>query len=504
MSQIKKGALLNYITIFLTNAVGLLLTPYMIRKMGSNEFGLYTLIGALIGYISVLDFGLGHTIIRFVAKYRAEKDKEGEENFLATTMLIYFFISFLVVIIGVICYFNLETIFKSSLNLEEIGKAKIMFIFMIFSLAIGLPGGIFNGICLGYEHFVYPKSIKIVQYTSRSIMLVAVLFYGGKALSVVIMDTIVNIIFIAIDMLYVFKNLKVKFKLHHFEKVLVKEIFSYSIWIFVFIIVAQFQWRTGQMVMGIIADTTVVAIYAVGIMLGGYYGAFSSAITNVFLPRAMQMTVANVNSEELTSMMIKIGRISFIVLIYILGAFFLYGKQFVFLWVGVKYYDAYIIALMIMFAYTIPLVQGFANAILEARKKMSFKAIIFLIFLLFGTILGYFLAKKYGPLGMITGTVVGWVIAQNIMNYYYYKVIKLNILRFFKELFNKTIISLFFVIIIGFVINIIPGENWFNFIIKAILYSIVFAIVFYYFAINKYEKELINNSFIKKIFKKYM
>ena len=42
------------------------------------------LIGALVGYIAVLDFGLGNATVRFVSKYRAEENKKGEENFLAS------------------------------------------------------------------------------------------------------------------------------------------------------------------------------------------------------------------------------------------------------------------------------------------------------------------------------------------------------------------------------------------------------------------------------------
>ena len=95
MSQLKKGAFLNYATIFLTNVVGLLLTPFILNHLGKEEYGVYTTIGALVGTISVLDLGLNNTIVRFVAKYQAEKDKKGEENFLATTMIIYFCISLL-------------------------------------------------------------------------------------------------------------------------------------------------------------------------------------------------------------------------------------------------------------------------------------------------------------------------------------------------------------------------------------------------------------------------
>ncbi|WNH10251.1 lipopolysaccharide biosynthesis protein [Thalassobellus suaedae] len=493
MSQIKKGAALNYINILLTNIIGLLLTPYIISKLGNGEFGLYTLIGSLVGYISVLDFGLNNTIIRFVSKYRAEKNKIGEENFLATSMIIYMFISVAVVIIGLITYFYIGQIFSNSLTIEEIDKAKIMFAILVFNLAISLPGGAFNGICFGLEEFVFPKLINIFRYILRTLVVITILSLGGKAISLVIIDTVFNVLIIAINIFYVFKKLKVKIKLHRFETKLIKEIFSYSVWIFIAVLVSQFQWKAGQMVLGVLTNTTVVAIFGVGIMLGTYYGAFSNAISGVFLPRATQMAVGKASGEELTDMMIKIGRISFIVLLYILGAFSLYGKQFVLLWVGETYYNSWLIALIIMIAYTPPLVQAFGQSILEAKNKMAFKVILYLFCIGIGTLLGAFLAKEHGGIGMITGSTIGWIIGQNILNIYYHKVIKINVIRFFKELILKTFPIFIVILILGFIINLIPGNGWLNFFIKSIMYSGVYALLMYNYGMLPYEKELIKS-----------
>src|SRR5690606_26585066 len=208
------------------------------------------------------------------------------------------------------------------------------------------------------------------------------------------------------------------------------------------------------------------------------------------------------SGEELTNMMIKIGRLSFIVLLYILGAFFLYGKQFVFLWVGESYHDAWIIALLIMIAYTIPLVQGFGNSILEAKNKLAFKAIIYLFFMIAGTVLGAFLAKKYNAIGMITGSLIGWFLVQNIMNFYYHKVIKLNILRFFKELTNKVLATVIFTVILGYFVNFIPGEGWFNFVLKAIIYTLIFIPLMFSFGMHEYERKLFKEPVLKLINKK--
>ena len=499
MSQLKKGAILNYTSIILINIVGLVLTPFILKSLGKDEYGIYITIGALIGTISLLDFGLNNTIVRFVAKYKAEKDRKGEENFLATTMLIYIFISVLVVIVGVAFYYYIDTYF-TKLSADEIQLAKTLFIVLIFNLAIRLPGGAFTAICSGYEQFVFPKTLNIIRYVLRSLTVVCILLLGGKALALVIIDTAFNIVEVSITAYFVFKKLSVRFKLHSLQKAFIKEILQYSVWIFVFALVGVFQWKIGHWVLGRISAPAVLSIYGIGITLGTYYGAFSTAISSVFLPKATQMSVGNASGEQLTDMMIKIGRLSFIVLMYILTAFVLFGKQFVFLWVGGELgyegsYESWIIALAIMLAYTLPLVQGFGNSILEAKNKLAFKAVLYLVFLILGTILGAFLAKSYGAVGMMLGSVAGWVVVQNVMNFYYHRVIQLNILRFFKELSNKTLLTVILGLAIGYAINYIPGEGWFNFIIKGSSYTIVFAILMYFMGMLDYEKEL----FIKPV-----
>jgi O-antigen/teichoic acid export membrane protein len=492
MSQLKKGAILSYLTIIITNGIGLLLTPYMIHKLGNSEYGLYTLIGSVIAYISILDFGLNNTIIRFVAKYRAKEDIRSQENFLATTFLIYFFISIIVILLGIVLYYNLDSIFNNLTN-SELSKAKLMFSILVFNMAITLPGGAFAAISSAYEHFVFPRALNIIKYITRSILVVVILFYGSDAVGIVVLDTVVNVCVIALNAFNVFKFLKVKVKLHYLEMPLVKEIFSYSIWIFIFAIVGQFQWQSGQIILGIISGTKNVAVYGVGIMLGTYYGSFSTAISGVFLPRATKMTVQEATSVELTSMMIRIGRFSLLVLLLILGGFLLFGQQFVLLWVGNSFTDSWLIALIIMFSYTLPLVQSFANSILEAKSKFSFKALVYISLIVLGTIIGAFLVKYIGIIGLVIGSTGGWLISQIIMNIYYFKILKLEIPRFFKELSNRIVPAFIVILIIGNAINYIPGSGWINLVLKVILFLVLFSFVMFKFGMNKTEKDMIKS-----------
>ncbi|MFP2994577.1 oligosaccharide flippase family protein [Spongiivirga sp. MCCC 1A20706] len=499
MNQLKTGALLNYATIFLTNVIGLLMTPFILSYLGKDDYGIFITIGALVGTISLFDFGLNNTVVRFVAKYRAENDKKGEENFLATVMLIYLFISIIVIASGLIFYQYIDGYF-TKMSVDQLRTAKSMFIILIFNLAIGLPGQAYTGICYGYESFIFPKTLNIIKYVLRSLSVVGLLVLGGNAIGLVIVDTIFNMLLIGITMFFVFKKLKVKIKIHELSKRFVTEIFSYSTWVFLFALVGIFQWKAGHWVLGKISVAGVLAVYGIGITLGTYYGAFSTAVSSVFLPRATQMSVSKSSGEELTDMMIKIGRISFLVLMYILGGFLFFGRQFVTLWVGGELgedgsYQSWLIALMIMVAYTLPLVQGFGNSILEAQSKLRFKAILYLSFMILGTALGAYFAIDYGAVGMMTGTVISWLIVQNVMNFYYHKVIKINIPRFFKMLFNKSLLAVLISFAIAYLINFIPGYSWINFVAKCVIYSVVFFTVIYSLGMWKYEQQLVITAF---------
>lgn len=500
MSQLKKGALLSYVTIILTNGIGLLLTPFMISKLGDAEYGLYTLIGSLIGYISVLDLGLANTIVRFVAKYRAQNDRKAEEQFLATTMMIYGCIALAIAVTGIALYFNLDTIFKK-LTATELYKARIMFVILILNLCMTLPGGAFTAVCSAYEHFVFPRALNIVKYVVRSGMVVALLFMGGDSIAIVVLDTVLNMLIFGVTAYYVIRKLGARFRLHEFSKPLVKQIFSYSIWIFVFAMVGQFQWRAGQIILGMISGTTAVAIYGVGILLGTYYGAFSTAISGVFLPRATKMTVQEASSDALTSEMIKIGRFSLLTLLLILGGFLLYGRQFVQLWVGDTYKDAWLIALIIMFSYTLPLVQSFANSMLEARSKFAFKALTYISLIVIGTAVGTYLVRYYGVIGLICGATGGWLLSQLIMNVYYQRVLQLDMLRFFAALQHKLLPTFIVSLAFGYGIDCIPGSGWGNLVLKIALFALVFVLLMFKFGMNAIEINTIQPmlpSFLRK------
>ena len=57
-NQRRSGVLLSYCSIAIRNIVALLLIPFIISHLGISDYGVYSLVSALAGYLIVLEFGL--------------------------------------------------------------------------------------------------------------------------------------------------------------------------------------------------------------------------------------------------------------------------------------------------------------------------------------------------------------------------------------------------------------------------------------------------------------
>lgn len=489
MNQLKKAALLSYINIGFTNIIGLVLTPFIIRTLGTSDYGLYSLIGSLVAYLALMDLGLNSSVVRFISKYRAENNSQEEQQFLGTTMLVYGLISVVLLVVGVILYFNLDLIFDKSLSVSQLEDAKIMFLILLFNIVITLPGGTFSAICTAYQEFVFPRLLQIIRYVFRTIAVFAVLTYGGKAISLVIIDTVFSLIFILITFYFCVFKLKVKFKLDRSYKTKMHEIFSYSIWIFITVIVFSFQWNAGQLILGMNLNTSVVAVFAIGLMLGSYLGAFAGVVNTLLLPKAAADLANNNTPEAITYTMIRVGRMNVFISFVIITGFLLVGKEFVILWVGNSYIQAWNIALIIMLVTVIALSQSFGNSILEIKNKIKYRSIFTLCSMSIAVAFSFFFATDYGMYGVLIPIAVSMFINTIFNNILFIRHFQFKIIDFYKKTFlYQTLFTSIFVIIGYFIKDMVTLNSWVSFSAIGSSFILVYVVFYYLLLFSKEEK----------------
>ena len=106
MNQIRTGAIISYVALFLNIVIGLLYIPWMINTIGKADYGLYTLAMSVIS-LFVFDFGLGSAITRFVSKFLAEGRQDKVDCLLGMVFKLYLLVD-LVILLGLaVIYFFL-------------------------------------------------------------------------------------------------------------------------------------------------------------------------------------------------------------------------------------------------------------------------------------------------------------------------------------------------------------------------------------------------------------
>lgn len=89
LSGRKIGAVTSYALMVVEIVSGLLFTPFLIRSLGQAEYGVYSLTLTITAYFTLLDFGVGNALIRYLSQYRAEGDVLSQRRFIGLSLIFY-------------------------------------------------------------------------------------------------------------------------------------------------------------------------------------------------------------------------------------------------------------------------------------------------------------------------------------------------------------------------------------------------------------------------------
>lgn len=498
MDERKTGILISYVNIVLHAVIGFVYVPLLLHYIGKSEYGLYQLIGSFIAYFSIMDFGLTAAVVRFYAKYKAINDKIGMENILAIAVKGYGIIALILFIVGVICYINLDVIFATSMTIAELETAKTLFLLLLFNIVITLTTMMFRAVINANERFLFLKGTETLQMVLQPVFIILVLQQYPNAVAIAVVQTMLNIGLIIARCYYCFVKLKIRIKFHYFDKQLFNDIKNLALSVFIVVLIDQVFFKTNQIILGIFSGTAAVAVYSISSLIYMNYMALSTAISGVYLPHITEIVVKNEPVKKLSDLFIQIGRCQYYLLALVASGFIIFGKDFINIWAGRDFEEAYWITLLIIIPFTIDLIQNIGLSIMQAQNKYDFRAKVYFVMGLFNLFLAIPLAKLYAGIGCAFATGLSMFLGNGlIMNWYYLKVTKLDIFRFWKEI-GKISICVVCLTLLGYVLyNYYNVNNVVEFIIGIVIYTVIYSFVVYKLCMNLSEREKVQKIFQK-------
>lgn len=492
VNELKAGVLLSYVNLGITCIIPLVYTPIMLRILGRSEYGLYSLSNSVISYLTMLNFGMGAAVIRYVTKARTEGKQDEINSTVGLFILVYTILAGVVLLVGCILSLYAHVFFAKGLSAAEITKLRVLMVIMASSTAITFPVSVFSSVCVSYEKYIFRRLIDMVTTIASPALNLVALFAGKGSVGMAIAGLSIQIVCAPIYVAYCMKRLNVHPSFNNLSFSLLKDIWGFSAFVFLSMIVDMLYWSTDKVLIGALVGSAAVAVYNVGGVFTSMLQNMSSAISNVFTPRVTSMVVSDNNADTISELLIRVGRLQYLIVSFILSGYIVFGKIFIHFWSGDDYMDAYYIALLTMIPLAVPLIQNIAYNTILAQKKHQFRAISYAIIAIVNVISTYLVLPYWGIIGAAVCTGVAFTAGNGIiMNYYYYKVTKLNIPLFWKNIGKMSIVPAIFILIgYNLINNFLQIQNIMSFLIGVCLYSLLYLILTWFVSMNKYERNL--------------
>ena len=493
VNQLKSGVVLSYTQMILSNLISILFTPIIIRLLGQAEYGVMSLAGAVIGYLSLLSLGLGSSYNYFYHKRKKDSDEDGIAKLNGMYITIFSAIGLVVLIAGMFIVINARSILGNEITENELIIAKKLMIISVLSMALTLPTSVFGSYIFVHERFIFSRTIGIIFTILNNVVKLSLLFSGFRSVAITLGAFVLTMLNTLVTVIYSIKVLKFKFTFNGFQLNMLKSMFTFSFFIFLNQIVDQINWSIDKYIIARFYGAASVAVYSIGASLNNYYVTLSSTISSVFSPRINKMVSYETDNNTLTDLMIKVGRIQFLILSLVFTGLVFFGKYFIMdYYAGTGYEEAYKVVLILCAPVTIPLIQNVGIEIQRAKNKHKFRSVIYVIMAFFNLGISIPLCKHFGIVGCAIGTAIGITLANVIiMNLYYHKKLGLNMLRFWGNILKILPAEIIPVLFGIFILKVIKVDSLPQFLFFGVLYVLVFSVSVWFLGMDKSEKDLI-------------
>ena len=503
INQLKIGAVLSYATQGIHILTGLIYTPVMLRLLGQSEYGLYQLVNSVVSYLSLLSLGFSAAYVRFYSRYKVENNDEGIAKINGMFLSFFTIISVICLLCGGVMVANIDMVLGSGLTTKEQATARVLMFLMVINMALSFMTSVFTCNINAHERFFFQKIVEFLRVLFNPFLTLPLLLLGFGSIGMVVVTTALTLFSLVLHVYYCFKKLKMKFSFRNFNFGLLKELWAFTFFIFINMIVDRFNWSIDQILLGRIIGTAAVAIYGIAGQLNTMYMLFAGSVSAVFVPRINMLVAKETENSKIITLFARVGRIQTIILGLIISGYVLFGKEFIYWWAGKGYEDSYVIGLFLMLPLTIPLVQNLGLEIQRAKNMHKARSVIYLFIAICNIFISIPCIKAWGAKGAAIGTAISLIIGNGIfMNWYYHKKIKLDMVYFWGQII-KIFPSIFVVAILGFILKLIlPMQNVAVLALTIVIYCMIYVIVVWLFGMNSSEKELFINP-VKKVLKRF-
>ena len=476
--HIARSVLSNWFATLASLAVGFLLAPFIVHRLGNVAYGVWVLAVSSINYLSLLDLGMASSVVRFVSKGHATEDHQLASDALSAVLWVRLQIGALILVLSGVLAAVFPLVFKVPAALS--GDARKAILVIGFTTMISMSFGVFSSTLSALNRYDLRSYISLIGLTIRVVGVVAVLRAGHGIVAIAFCELLATVVGNAL-LLYVARRIypELRLRLTKPRREILRKIWSYSAYAFVQTIAVQLVYQSDNLVVGAFITAAAVTYYSIGNSLCRYTQQLVGAMTMTFTPAASTYE-AEGHTASLRALYYNGTRATLALSLPIVITLIIRGGSFVGVWMGPQYAKASGIVLAILataLLFALPNLPAGAIAYgVEKHKTLAKWAMGEAIANL---TLSVVLARKFGIYGVAIGTLIPNLVIQLVMwPHYVSRLVDISYVQVFRDLWGPVFLSAVPFAVASYAVDVLfPARNMIMFFLQTMALLPIFGIV---------------------------
>jgi O-antigen/teichoic acid export membrane protein len=409
LTLVARNVSTRYLAIATDGAIGLMLMPFNVAHLGQSAYGLWALTASITMYFSVLDFGYGGALVKFVAQYRALRDRQALNEILSTMFVLLTGVGLFTFLVTVGIAWQFGRLFN--VREDQIHTGQCLLLLTGSYIAIRFATSIFGAVVFGFQQYYRNNVISIVSAVTVALVNVLVLTQGGDLVTLVTATTTVRVLTLAgfaVTGYLVYPGLLVR--PHLFRRERLREVTGFSLYMLVLDWSAKLNYSTDALVIGAMLSTSAVAVWTVGQRVAEVSQQLTSQLSGSLFPIVVDSDAA-ARVDRLRLIMIHGTSLSLAFAVPVCMGLAVAAGPIITAWVGPSFRGSVIVTQLLLAVVLVRVGTGSANVILKGAGQHRFLAAANATTAVVNVLLSVVLIGPFGLAGVAVGTLVPVVVS---------------------------------------------------------------------------------------------
>lgn len=489
---ISRNTFFNIIARVVEFASGFILAPYLIHRLGLERFGLYSIVGIVVQYLALCQFGLNASFVRYIATFSASNDFNKIGRLLWTGIIIFFPI---VVTIAFIVYLQADTLIKLlSLSASLIPEAVTILKISCFTFVLSMVTSVFASIPEGMQRMDISCKLRIYFTILNFLCTILVINLGYGIIGILYMNVATGIIILIVHFIIANHLIEKSMRLMPvFDKGLASELYNYGIKVWTSSVAGTIHFHIDKLFIAHYLNFSLVAVYELASRVAAALREIPQILISALLPAAAKLSESS-SRKSIEGLLCRAQKYMMMIIIPFFIYMFFMSDYFFTVWIGNEIEKIDLTFKILLIAYFVNALTGPTYFILNGigYPKIGMTSSIFAS--VAHLVASFVLLKIYGYTGLLSGTLISMIMAACLFFYIVKKQTQFNLSWI--HLMTKPIMSSF---VLSFTFKLLTSQYHSN--LPSFLAGIIFCSIGSWMALyflNYFDEFDLN------LFKKFM